>query len=114
MIATGLKPEKMEEAVGGLKALAHPSRLQVLCALLGQDLTVGQLVELTGQSQSGVSQHLTRMTAAGIISGKRVRNQVFYSVKETGYKNVVEALCGIYGSKNENSPEGEEEKGLII
>ncbi len=94
-----LRNQNLKRAVAGLKAVAHHARLQILCGLVGRELSVGELVDLTGQSQSSVSQHLTRMKSAGILIDRRAGNVVFYSVKGKGYEGLISALCTIYGGK---------------
>lgn len=98
-IAIPLRDQSLKRAVAGLKAVAHNARLQILCGLVGRELSVGELVELTGQSQSSVSQHLSRMKSAGILADRREGNVVFYSVQEEGYEGLISALCTIYGGK---------------
>ncbi len=85
-----------ENAATGLKAIAHSGRLQILCALVGKEQTVGELARVLQISQSSVSQHLGRMKAAGILEDRRSGNQVYYSMKKRGYEEVVTALCRIY------------------
>ncbi len=96
-----LEPAKgvplLTQASAGLKAIAHPARLRMLCALLDGDRTVSELTALTGLSQSGVSQHLARMVAAGVLVNRRLGNQVFYAVVDLRYRALVESLCVIYG-----------------
>ncbi len=96
---TALNPAGLRKAVFGLKSIAHSGRLKILCSLLdGREMTVNQLSELTGESQSAVSQHLTKMRASGILMNRRDGNQIFYSVQNPDYSALVAALCSIYGS----------------
>jgi ArsR family transcriptional regulator len=86
----------LEEAVAGLKAIANPSRLQILCALLSNELTVGDMARQFGLSQSALSQHLSRMKAAGILTDRRAGNQVYYRLQEKDFEDLVKSLCKIY------------------
>ncbi|MBF0401125.1 MAG: winged helix-turn-helix transcriptional regulator [Magnetococcales bacterium] len=63
-----------------MKALSHPLRLKVIVALNDQELSVQELVEAVGTTQSNVSQHLTIMRDKQILSSRRDANQVFYRV----------------------------------
>ncbi len=85
-----------ENAADGLKAIAHEGRLQILCVLVGNELTVGEIVERVKISQSAVSQHLARMKSAGVLESRRSGNQVYYSVKERGFEDLVTTICKIY------------------
>lgn len=91
--------EEMKQAALGLKAISHHSRLLVLCTLLGGPRSVNELVQVTGHSQSSISQHLLRMVSARILVGSRVGNQVFYTVAKPQYRKLIKALCDIYGTK---------------
>ncbi len=44
-----------------LKAMAHPLRWKILCSLGDRELSVGEIVERTGTSQSNISQHLEHL-----------------------------------------------------
>lgn len=86
----------MSSVVTGLKAMANPSRLQVLCALIGGELTVGEMARQFGLSQSALSQHLSRMKAAGILEDRRSGNQVYYRLQNKDFETLLNALCRIY------------------
>ncbi|MDH4200563.1 MAG: metalloregulator ArsR/SmtB family transcription factor [Spirochaetia bacterium] len=96
MKAIHIKPENIEDAVQGLKAISHPARLTILCSLQDRDSTVNQIVELTGMSQSAVSQHLAKMKAFGVLKDRRDGNRVYYSLTNENFVSLVNALCVIY------------------
>ena len=61
-----------------LKALGHPLRLKILCILAGaQEISVQDLVEMVGTSQSNISQHLSIMRDKGILGSRKDANKVF-------------------------------------
>ena len=91
-----IEPKNIKDAVKGLKALAHPARLTILCFLQSREATVNEIVELTRMSQSAVSQHLAKMKAFGVLKDRRDGNRVFYSLTDDSYSNLVTALCSIY------------------
>ena len=91
-----LENNNMQEAVQGLKAIAHPARLRILCFLQDREATVNEIVDLTGMSQSAVSQHLSKMKSFGVLRDRRDGNRVFYSLTDDNFANLVNALCGIY------------------
>lgn len=84
------------EASSLLKSLANPSRLLVLCALVTREYTVGELEELTGLSQSAISQHLARLRDSGIVATRRDAQRVYYSLCNNEVKALLETLHGIY------------------
>ena len=70
----------IEKVARCMKALAHPLRLKVIVALSNKELSVQELVEAVGTTQSNVSQHLTIMRDKSILASRREANQVFYRV----------------------------------
>lgn len=88
--------ENAEEATGLLKSLANPSRLLVLCALVTREHTAGELEELTGISQSAISQHLARLREADIVATRRDAQRIYYSLKNAEVTAVLQTLHGIY------------------
>lgn len=84
-----------------LKLLANPDRLRMLCRMGmseldgGQRPTVGEMVALTGLSQSRVSQHLALLREAGVVVPQREGQQVRYRLADARVRAVMEALCDI-------------------
>jgi DNA-binding transcriptional ArsR family regulator len=70
-----------EERAKIIKALAHPSRLMMVDALVDGEKCVCELTELVGSDMSTVSKHLTLMREAGIVEDRKVGQQVFYSLR---------------------------------
>ena len=64
-----------------LKAMAHPLRWKILCTLGSQELSVGEIVDMTGTSQSNVSQHLEQLRSKRIVSWRKEGNRVFYRIR---------------------------------
>lgn len=76
-----------------LKALSHPLRLQIVRGLLvGGCHNVRCMEAGTGQSQSTISQHLTRLKAAGVVKCERAGNEVYYDVADPTAAAVIAAL----------------------
>ena len=76
-----------------LKALSHPLRLQIVHNLLvGGCRNVRCIESCTGQSQSTISQHLTRLKAAGVVTCERAGNGMYYQVANGQVAAVVAAL----------------------
>ncbi|MCE5322545.1 metalloregulator ArsR/SmtB family transcription factor [bacterium] len=70
-----------EERAKIIKALAHPSRLMMVDALVEGEKCVCELTDLVGSDMSTVSKHLTLMREAGIVEDRKVGQQVFYSLR---------------------------------
>lgn len=90
-----LDSKLFEEKAALLKALAHPLRLKIVRGLLVCGCrNVGCIEEKTGQSQSCISQHLSKLRAAGIVRAERSGNEVYYTVSDPSVAAVVAALLG--------------------
>ena len=58
--------EDIERASRSLKAMSHPLRLKILCTLGDSEVSVQEIVEQVGTSQSNISQHLAILRDKGI------------------------------------------------
>jgi len=63
-----------------MKAMAHPTRLYILDLLHEREHCVCELQEQIGDDMSTVSRHLAVLRNAGLISGRKVNNQVWYKL----------------------------------
>ena len=87
--------ELYDEKAALLKALAHPLRLRIVHSLLKNGCRrVSCIEEHTGQSQSCISQHLTRLKAAGVVRSARSGNEVYYEIADRQVAAVVAAHFG--------------------
>jgi len=64
-----------------LKAMAHPLRWKILCTLGEDELTVGEIVENTGTSQSNISQHLDQLRNKNILMSRKEANRIYYKIR---------------------------------
>ena len=88
-----------ESAANLLKSLANEQRLLILCKLLAhQEMTVGEIAGHVSLSQSALSQHLARLRAEGLVSTRKSRQHVHYSLCSNEAKMVIETLYSIYCS----------------
>jgi DNA-binding transcriptional ArsR family regulator len=74
--------EDIERASRSLKAMSHPLRLKILCTLGDQEVSVQEIVEHVGTSQSNISQHLAILRDKGILASRKDANRVFYRVSD--------------------------------
>jgi len=75
-----------------LKALSHPHRLCIVKGLMDKKCNVTGIRECLDIPQSTVSQHLSRLKSAGIISGERNGLEICYSVVDKDVIKLVESL----------------------
>jgi ArsR family transcriptional regulator len=76
-----------------LKTMSHPERLLMLCRMDEGEVSVTELVALTGLSQSGVSQHLALLRAEDAVSVRIEANIRWYSLKDRVVAGIIHALC---------------------
>lgn len=74
------------------KAIADPKRLLIINELRDRELSVGDLCEALGVSQSNVSQHLAVLRERGIVSTRRAGTSVFYSLRSQKIVQAVDLL----------------------
>ena len=90
-------PDRCREVAAVIKNLAHTERLMILCFLSEKKCHVNELTELTGISQSAVSQFLTKMKLQGILDSEKDGRQVNYFIVDEKIKKLMIALHEIYG-----------------
>lgn len=64
------------------KVFADTTRIKILYALMGQDLSVGDIAEVVGVSQSAVSHQLRSLKQAHLVKFQREGKQVVYSLSD--------------------------------
>lgn len=82
-----------EQQAALLKALSHPTRLQIVHGLLTTGChNVSCMEEQTGMSQSCISQHLQKLRNTGIVTAERNGNEVYYHVSSQTAADLVASL----------------------
>ena len=74
------KSESIRQASAAMQAMAHPLRLKILCLVGNQELSVLEIVEAVGTTQSNISQHLAVMRDHGLLEARKEANKVFYRI----------------------------------
>ena len=75
--------EDIDRASRSIKAMSHPLRLKILCTLGDQEVSVQDIVDQVGTSQSNISQHLAILRDKGILTSRKDANRVFYRVSDS-------------------------------
>jgi DNA-binding transcriptional ArsR family regulator len=69
------------------KALAHPTRLEILRLLSTQSCCfTGDLVEVLPIAQSTISQHLKELKNAGLIQGEIAQPKIKYCINKENWR----------------------------
>jgi len=91
------KQVKTEEQAAVFKALADPTRLNLVKLLCHQHepeaLCVNALAKLHGISQSAVSQHLRILKNMGLVKGERKGYHIHYTVDHDMLKRCRELIA---------------------
>jgi ArsR family transcriptional regulator len=74
--------DDIERASRSMKAMSHPLRLKILCTLGENELSVQDIVERVGTTQSNISQHLGILRDKGILASRKDANRVYYRVSD--------------------------------
>lgn len=82
-----------------MKLMSHPERLLMLCRMDEGEASVRELVELSGLSQSAVSQHLSMLRDENAVSIRGEAQTRFYSLKDPVVRAIIHALCDLCGKK---------------
>ena len=85
-----------EEAAAFLKAMSNPGRLRLLCALVPDRKTVGELEEALGASQAYVSGQLKRLREQGFVACEREGRVVRYEISDSRVKLVLERVHDVF------------------
>ena len=86
-----------------LKVMSHPERLLMLCRMDEGEVSVTELVALTGLSQSGVSQHLALLRAEDIVNVRIDAQTRWYSLKDRIVSGTIHALCDLCDNSQQGS-----------
>lgn len=79
-----------------LRALANPSRLEILCLLLEGERSVSELEQALGMAQARVSQLLTRLRSDGVVSARRSGRHVLYRISRPEVAGIIRILRGTF------------------
>lgn len=80
---------------GRLKLMGHPERLLMLCRMDESEVSVSELIELSGLSQSAVSQHLAMLREEGVVGTRGEAQMRYYSLRDPIVRGVIHALCDL-------------------
>lgn len=76
------RSENIKEASAAMQAMAHPLRLKILCLIGNQEVSVLEIVDAVGTTQSNISQHLGVLRDHGLLAARKEANRVFYRIPD--------------------------------
>ena len=85
--------QMFEEKADKLKAIANPSRLCIINTLRAKGTcNVSEMQACLDSPQSTVSQHISKLKAARIITGERKGKEIYYSLVDNEIENIVKII----------------------
>ena len=81
-----------------LKAMSHPLRLKILCVLGNNSISVQDIVEQVGTSQSNISQHLSILREKNILGSKKEANRVYYFIDDERMLQLIKMMRDVFCS----------------
>jgi ArsR family transcriptional regulator len=84
------------QAAHCLKALSHPLRLKILCILGSNQVSVQDIVERVGTTQSNISQHLGVLRNKGILACKKDANRVYYYIDDSRILQLIQLMRELF------------------
>ncbi len=88
--------EKAKQATDFMKAMAHESRLMILCYLSSGEKSVMELEGLLALRQPTVSQQLARLRLERLITARRDGKTIYYSIADDRALKMMEVVYGMF------------------
>ena len=89
-----------DDLIEALKALAHPLRWRVLCALASGERNVGDIEQVTRIGQPALSQQLGVLRKAGLVTTRKDAKLVFYTIADRQIEGVLARLAVLGADAN--------------
>ena len=94
--------EQAKKIADLLKLLANEHRLLILCALIQGPMAVGQIHQsVPGITASALSQHLSQLKMAGLLTSEKQGMNVVYSIHDARILQVMETIKQCYCQEEE-------------
>lgn len=89
-----LSDRVLELIAARFRALSEPVRLKLIIALQDGEKNITDLVQATGQGQTGVSRQLQHLLNSGILARRRQGTCVYYSIADPAIFELCHHVCG--------------------
>jgi len=88
----------MTDPENALQALAEPRRREILRLVAHDELAAGEIAAAFDVSRTAISQHLTVLRNAGLVSERRVATRRLYRARPEGFAGLREFLDEMWAS----------------
>ena len=89
------------------KALADPSRREILRLLRKGEMTAGELAEHFDMAKPSVSHHFSVLKNADLITSRREGQQIYYTLNTTVMEDVVSLIWDLFAAPKKNGKESQ-------
>lgn len=92
---------RMNEA---FKALADPTRREILQLLRRGEMTAGELAERFDMTKPSMSHHFAVLKQADLIEARREGQQIYYSLNTTVVQDLVAVVWDLFSHRRPKEP----------
>lgn len=92
-MAAAMTPAMLQRVAEQFRALAEPSRLQLMNLLFAGERTVGELVAASGLSFANASKHLGLLHRAGWVTRRKDGLNVVYALADDRTLALCDLMC---------------------
>lgn len=85
--------EALELVAARFRLLGDPSRLRILNLLMQRSLSVQEIVDASGLTQTNVSRHLGLLRRDGVVARTRAGNRAIYAIADPAVRRLCEVVC---------------------
>src|SRR5262245_2632459 len=87
------------------KALADPTRREILKLLRRGEMTAGELAERFAMTKPSMSHHFAVLKQADLITARREGQQIYYALNTTVVEDLMAIIWGLFGDGRATSKE---------
>lgn len=84
-----------------MRALADPTRREILKALRAGDLPAGEIAARFPMTAASVSHHLSVLKEAGLVKVERNGRNQIYSLETTVFQELLQEMMELFGTGRE-------------
>jgi ArsR family transcriptional regulator, arsenate/arsenite/antimonite-responsive transcriptional repressor len=88
------------------KALADPTRREILRLLRGGEMTAGELAGHFDMTKPSMSHHFSVLKQAGLISSRREGQQIVYVLETTATEDLMAVIMDLFSRNGKGSDKG--------
>lgn len=93
---------------GVFKALADPTRREILRRLRQGELTAGELASAFPQAKTTLSHHFAVLKQAGLVTDRRDGQQIYYALNTTAVQDLLTAVWGLFAAESQQARKKED------